>query len=417
MRDLVHEIQTFNAGRDPERLALKYTGMRSSPFVFLRASCHLFYSRLPDLPVLVEAPSVWCCGDLHLQNFGSYKGDNRLVYFDLNDFDEAALAPASWDLLRFLSSVLVGADAMAVKKAGAIALCDAFLDAYRATLVSGKAGWIERETASGLIGDLLGGLRGRLRPAFLDGRTQLKGKQRHLRLDNGKALPVDDAQRERVTKLIDDFAATRDEPGFYEVLDVARRIAGSGSLGVARFVILVRGKGSPDGNYLLDLKEALPSSLMPFLATPQPRWKSEAARVVEVQRRMQAVSMAFLQPVTFGERSFMLRALQPAEDRVRLDASRSGPEAIAEVMRSMGGIVASAQLRSSGRDGSASADELIDFGQAKWRKALLGAARDCAEQVGKDWAAYCTAYDDGAFSASAQCPAAVVPQTGADTPG
>ena len=417
MHDVVHEIQTFNAGRDPERLAIKYKGMRSSPFVFLRATCHLFYSRLPDLPLLAEAPPVWCCGDLHLQNFGSYKGDNRLVYFDLNDFDESALAPASWDLLRFLTSVLIGADSMEVKKAGALELCDAFLDAYRDTLVSGKAGWIERETASGLIGDLLDGLRGRLRPGFLDGRTELKGKQRRLRLDNGKALPASEDQQKRVSTLIDDFAKSRDDPGFYEVLDVARRIAGSGSLGVERFVILVRGKGSPDGNYLLDLKEALPSSLLAHLDTPQPRWKSEAARVVEVQRRMQAVSMAFLQPVTFGERSFMLRDLQPSEDRVSLDASRSSPEAIAEVMRNMGRIVASAQLRSGGRDGSAIADELIDFGQAKWRKALLGAARDCAEQVRKDWAAYCAAYDDGAFTASAQCPAAAAHQTGADTPG
>lgn len=398
MIDVVHEIQTFNAGRDPDRLALKYKGMRSSPFVFLRGTCHLFYQCLPNLPLLAEAPPVWSCGDLHLQNFGSYKGDNRLVYFDVNDFDESALAPASWDLLRFLTSVLVGAEAMHVKGKDVTELSDAFLDAYRATLAVGKAGWIERETAGGLVKDLLDGLHGRLRPDFLDSRTELKGKRRHLRLDNGKALPASDDQHERVTKLIGELAESRQNPDFYEVLDVARRIAGNGSLGVDRFVILVRGKGSPDGNYLLDLKEALPSSLLAHLDTPQPRWKSEAVRVVEVQRRMQAVSMAFLQPVTFGERSFMLRDLQPTEDRVALDASRSSPEAIAEVMGNMGGIVASAQLRSGGRDGSAIADELIDFGQAKWRKALLGAARDCAEQVEKDWAVYCTAFDDGAFA-------------------
>ena len=89
--------------------------MRSSPFVFLRATCHLFYRRLPDLPLFADAPAVWSCGDLHLQNFGSYKGDNRLVYFDLNDFDEGVLAPASWDLVRFLTSVRVGAESMGVK--------------------------------------------------------------------------------------------------------------------------------------------------------------------------------------------------------------------------------------------------------------------------------------------------------------
>ena len=38
------------------------------------------------------------------------QGDNRLPYFDVNDFDEPFLAPASWDLVRFLTSLWVGAD-------------------------------------------------------------------------------------------------------------------------------------------------------------------------------------------------------------------------------------------------------------------------------------------------------------------
>jgi len=398
MPDVIHAIQTFNAGRDPERLALKYANMRASPFVFLRGTCHLFYRRLPDVPVLAEAPAVWCCGDLHLQNFGSYMGDNRLAYFDINDFDESALAPASWDLVRFLASVLVGAGSMDVKKKEAGELCEAFLDGYCLTLVSGKAGWVERESAHGLIGDLLGSLKGRLRPAFLDSRTTLKGKRRRLRVDNGKALPASDAARAKVTQLIGELAASRDDPRFYEVLDVARRIAGTGSLGVDRYVILVRGKGLPDGNYLLDLKEALPSSLTPYLKIPQPAWKTEAERAVAVERRMQVVSAAFLQPIRVGKRAYVLRDLQPTSDRISLDVGRSGFDAVRGGIAEMGRILASAQLRSGGRDGSAIADALIAFGQGAWRTALLGAARACAGQVEKDWAAYCTAYDDGAFA-------------------
>lgn len=400
MPDVIHAIQTFNAGRDPERLALKYTNMRASPFVFLRGTCHLFYRRLPDAPVLAEAPAVWCCGDLHLQNFGSYKGDNRLVYFDINDFDESALAPASWDLVRFLASVLVGAGSMDLKKKEAGELCDAFLDGYCLTLVSGKAGWVERETARGLIGDLLDSLKGRLRPAFLDSRTELKGKRRRLRVDNGKALPATDEARAKVTKLIGDLAEPRDDPRFYEVLDVARRIAGTGSLGVDRYVILVRGKDSPDGNYLLDLKETLPSSLTPYLKTPQPAWKTQAERVVEVERRLQAVSAAFLQPIRVAKRDYVLRDLQPTSDRISLDEGRSGFDAVRGVVTEMGRILASAQLRSGGRDGSAIADELIAFGQGAWRTALLAVARDCAVQVQKDWKIYSEALDDGAFAAA-----------------
>src|SRR5439155_13621635 len=112
MVNVVRRIQSFNAGRDAERLRMKYRNLRSNPFVFLRGTCHLFYDRLPQDGLFRSAPLTWICGDLHLENFGSYKGDNRLVYFDVNDFDEAALAPASWDIVRFLTSVLVGADNM-----------------------------------------------------------------------------------------------------------------------------------------------------------------------------------------------------------------------------------------------------------------------------------------------------------------
>lgn len=84
---IIARIERYNQGREAERLALKYRAMRADPFVFLRGTCHLFYADLPDRPLLSAAPLTWICGDLHVENFGTYKGDNRLVYFDLNDFD------------------------------------------------------------------------------------------------------------------------------------------------------------------------------------------------------------------------------------------------------------------------------------------------------------------------------------------
>ena len=86
MQNIVLDILNFNAGRDSERLAMKYHNMRRDAFVFLRGTCHLFYARLPRHTLFQSAPLAWCCGDMHLENFGSYKADNRLVYFDINDF-------------------------------------------------------------------------------------------------------------------------------------------------------------------------------------------------------------------------------------------------------------------------------------------------------------------------------------------
>src|SRR5436305_1962370 len=106
--NVVERIETFNQGRDTQRLQIKYCNMRRDAFTFFRGSCHLFYEDWPTETPLNEAPYVWVCGDLHLENFGSYKSDNRLVYFDINDFDEGLLAPCTWDLTRFLTSLILG---------------------------------------------------------------------------------------------------------------------------------------------------------------------------------------------------------------------------------------------------------------------------------------------------------------------
>jgi uncharacterized protein (DUF2252 family) len=406
MLNVAESIRNFNAGREPERLAMKYASLRTSPFVFLRGTCHLFYDRLPGDALFSKAPAGWLCGDAHLENFGSYKGDNRLVYFDLNDFDEAALAPVTWELVRFLSSILVAGDGLRATADEAAALCQVFLDAYAGALVPGKARWLERDTAEGLVQELLDTLKARSRPAFLDHRTDRKGRGRVIRCDGKRALKADDDARARVTKLIDTFAATQDKPGFFKVLDVARRVAGTGSLGVARYIVLVEGKGSPDGNYLLDLKEALPSSLAPHLKLAQPAWPSQAHRVVGLQRRMQAVSMAFLHPIVGAKDSpsHVLRGLQPSEDRVSLGAAGTSLEQIRGVIGEMGQLIAWAQLRSAGRQGSADADVLVDFGGSvtSWGADLLAAAHACAAQVSADWKDYCEAFDAGAMALPAQ---------------
>ncbi|SFH64722.1 Uncharacterized conserved protein, DUF2252 family [Collimonas sp. OK307] len=398
MVNVVKRIQEYNAGRDPQRLQMKYKNIRNDPFTFLRGTCHLFYERLPQSGVMRSAPPAWICGDLHLENFGSYKGDNRLAYFDLNDFDESVLAPVSWEMVRLLTSVLVAAHGAPESAADGRLMCRSLIDAYGAALVNGKPRWIERDLAHGMVGDLLSGLRGRQRAAYLDTRTVRKGKLRTLRVDDKKALPVSIKQRAKVTAFMKRFASEQANPDFYKVLDVARRIAGTGSLGVERYVILVQGKGSPDGNYLLDLKQALPSSLTPYLKVTQPKWKSQAQRVVTLQRRCQAVSMAFLQPVMLGKVSYVLRGLQPSEDRVTVLHARHTLDEIRQVMTVMGNLAAWAQLRSAGRQGSANADELIAFGTSKkWKKQLLDAALTCAAQVQKDWQTYSKAYDAGAF--------------------
>ena len=399
--DAIRQIQAFNLGREAERLALKYQAMRADAFGFLRGSCHLFYARLSQTGPLRTAPLAWCCGDLHLANFGSYKGDNRQVYFDLNDFDESVLAPASWDMLRLLGSVWVAGGVLGLGRDDTRRLCSGLMTGYADTLAAGKAFWEERDTASGDVRALLDSLRSRQRSAFLDARTRLKGRRRVLATDTGKALPATAAQRKTVKAFMTDFAARQPVPRFYKVLDVARRVAGTGSLGVERYSVLVSGKGSPDGNYLLDLKQALPSSLAALSPAPQLSWPTEAHRIVALQQRLQAMPMAFLQPVQMDGRAFVLRELHPSEDSLsyRRIAKRPrqvpGPDGM---LATMGRLTAWAHLRSAAHQGAAGPDELIDFGaRQKWRDKLLDASEAAALQVGRDHAVFSAAYDAGAF--------------------
>ena len=400
--NIIEAIFSNNAGRDPERLAMKYAKMAQSPFIFLRGSCHLFYDALPDSPLFRDTPLAWCCGDLHFENFGSYKGDNRLVYFDINDYDEAALAPVTWDMIRLLTSIQCGADALNATHAEALAVSQSCLDAYRSALINGKPLWVERETSGGLVNALLTTLQGRERAAFLDKRTIRKGHRRSLILDGVKALPASDAQKKIVTGFMDDFASRQPSPKFFEVLDIGRRIAGTGSLGVERFVVLVEGKGSPDGNYLLDIKEAKPSALAPHLARlgiKQPTWPDEASRVVSVQNRMQAVDHAFLQAVKLAGLPCILRGLQPSEDRVAIGEWGKKLDRLKEVVSTMGRILAWDQLRASGRSGAASADELIAFAQRNhWMKEMLDVATEMTLTTQQHWKIFMEAFNSRQFA-------------------
>jgi len=386
-RDAPARIERFNAGREPERLAIKYRAMRASAFAFLRGTAHLFWEDLGSLEgALPDSPLVWACGDLHFENFGSFQGDNGLSYFDLNDFDDAALAPAIWELSRFVTSAYVAAPSLGLSRPEANELVTAFLDSYRAALSDGKARWIERATATGMVRTLLRRVTNQTRATLINARTSVRKGKRRIMIDGRRALAITDAQRTRVTRQLDKFAESQPDPNFFKVLDVARRVAGVGSLGLERYIVLVRGEKARDGNALLDAKEAAPSSLASSEKLPQPAWRSEADRVVTIQQRMQAVAPALLHARSIGHGGYILRELQPTSDRLSLKDARGHPHHLRSAAKSMGRLTAWAQLRSSGRQGSAIADDLVAFADASgWKQRVIEYGRSYQAQVRRDY--------------------------------
>lgn len=392
---LIRRIAKFNRGRDPERLQLKYRTMQKDALSFLRGSCHLFCEDWPRKSALDQLPPVWVCGDLHLENFGAYRGDDRLVYFDIADFDESALASCAFDLVRMLASTLLAARLRNLDRKSTTQLCRGFLAAYAAALHEGKARWIERSVARGPVRSVLHRVLGQTRAGLLAKRTQRGSGGRRLLIDGEHTLPLEAHEREQLEHFVRDFAKSKTQTPLFRLRDAARRIAGTGALGLARYTLLVEGTGSQRGPVLLDLKLAAPSALASHLPHRQPKWTSEAHRVAAVQQRMQAIAPAFLHPVLIGKESYVLRELMPTKDKLDIKHWQGTMAALEVLARDLGNLLAWSELRSSGRDGSATIDELIGFAaRSGWQREVLDYARHCSATAWDDWTTFREAWRD-----------------------
>ena len=400
MSSIAERIKQYNSNRLPVYSALKYQTMAENPFRFLRGTCHLFYEDLAAGDALPGYPLSWICGDLHLENFGSYKGDNRLVYFDLNDFDEGALAPATWELARMVTSIFTGFESVGIKRKEAARVAGLFLQTYSAALANGRARYIEEQTAKGIVRLFLDKVCERKQKELIRQRTQLIKNRLSLRIDKIRLFPVEKSLKKELSDHLTQWI--KKDPHLksrYKVVDAGFRVAGTGSLGVKRYVFLVRNIQDPKKHLLIDMKQALPSSLQPWLGTQQPAWTDDAERVVAIQERMQNISPALLSTTIFKGDPYVLKEMQPMADKIDFMVIRDQYKDMERVIKDMAMLTASAQLRSSGRQGSALADELIAFGKDHhWQQGLLDYAVTYAAKVKKDYQEYFKAFKGGFFN-------------------
>src|SRR5262249_29954430 len=131
---VVDEIVAFNGDPEPKLGALQLQGMRKGAFAFFRGTDHLFATGWTRLQPPAVGPAILICGDLHLENFGAYRTDQGDFLYDINDFDEALVAPCSLDLVRCTASVLLAAQLWKHTPVQAMRPLLPFLDRYRATV-------------------------------------------------------------------------------------------------------------------------------------------------------------------------------------------------------------------------------------------------------------------------------------------
>jgi hypothetical protein len=118
-------------------LKRKHREMSEDPFSFLRATFYRWAQVWPQLCAdLTAAPKVLGVGDLHVENFGTWRdGEGRLIW-GINDFDEATTLPYTNDLVRLCTSALIAISEARLETPLRRA-CDSVLEGYTEALRTG----------------------------------------------------------------------------------------------------------------------------------------------------------------------------------------------------------------------------------------------------------------------------------------
>jgi uncharacterized protein (DUF2252 family) len=374
-RSIRQRIERFNSQRPASLQKSKYEKMKKDPFSFFRGSCHLFHDDWPIGAEIDRAPQIFICGDLHLENFGTYKGadrsacasGDRQVYFGINDFDEGMYGAMTRDITRLAVSVLLVGEMLGLKNADRSALVTNLLDNYRQTLLTGQHQSIRE--AQGVVGDLLVKSADRSRSDLLKKYLGDVDSDK-LQEKDDKILAIADSRRDQVLAVYRDWAQQQSQPEFYKCLDVKQRLAGLGSLGVDRYLLLVAGKGERQ-RYLLDLKEQTVVANSP--------WSSSAQRVLMVQSLRQSPAPALLGELSIDQKSFTLRELQPSQDKITCDAESINSDDLPQFVQIVGQVTAWSHLRTD------KLSEILNYAAGtKWCSIVLEYAIKYSQQVKAD---------------------------------
>jgi uncharacterized protein (DUF2252 family) len=406
MRDALAEFMEFNrpfAKRSPELLRFKVARMAETPFAFFRGTFHLFARDVIDH---VCGPVPWSSsdgseldivGDIHSENYGTYKATDGLIHYDINDFDETTQGRFDFDVSRLGTSLFLASRAHgdSLKEATFVSLACAaiYAQTVRKLLKKGKDSHLDVSESSrcdcGAVNDLVETAAARKRPDFIAGLTEMVDGHRRLRR-SAHYFTLPDSEREQAVRLLDDYRRRMPPPtapDFYELSDVCGRVSGIGSMGRFRYVALVAGKGKKEGrNVLLEFKESRPSAydLYRQRQTDAQALARRAERVVTVQRESQAASSPYLGLALDGGLSFQVREIGPQDARLDANGLKGGA-----VMESVAGVQASILARTHARAAARAVGPTNPLAELedteRFCQRMLAFALAYADVVQRDW--------------------------------
>ncbi|MBJ7459658.1 MAG: DUF2252 domain-containing protein [Thermoleophilaceae bacterium] len=426
MRDPVALLQMDDEGRLEDLVPIRYGRMLTSPFAFYRGAASLMANDLARK----EHTDLFAqlCGDAHLSNFGLFAAPDRRLVFDCNDFDETLPGPWEWDIKRLAASTVIAGRSIgateAQSHAAVVSLCGAYRDRIRELAdMSNLEVWHQRLE----VDRLLELLKANARTASAKRVTKLADKAytrdsireftKLTEVVDGKLriaaappiiVPVEDVAKhfdidiseEYVEnflrtvidsykeRLLTDRKRLLDQ---YELVHLARKIVGVGSVGTRVWIVLLIGRDTGDPLFL-QIKEAGPSVYERYLGRSD--YEFAGQRVIAGQRLMQGASDPLLGWDNFTtpdgiEREFYVRQLKDWKGSAKIE--KFSPESLAEYASLCARVLARAHARSGDRIAIAS---YIGKGDALGH-ALADFSAAYADQNDRDYARMREAVADG----------------------
>jgi hypothetical protein len=126
---------------DGEDLAEKHAKMADGAFQFLRATYWRWAETILEsdaCPELKGSPEVLAVGDIHVENFGTWRDAEGRLVWGVNDFDEAAHMPYAIDIVRLATSAVLAVDQVKIKGMTRDVICDSVLKGYGAGIKARK---------------------------------------------------------------------------------------------------------------------------------------------------------------------------------------------------------------------------------------------------------------------------------------
>lgn len=414
--DIVKLLQESDVDRIAGLLPVKYQRMAVSPFTFFRGAAILQARDLANTPV--SGIMVQACGDCHLANFGGYASPERILVFDINDFDETFPGPWEWDVKRLGASLVLAARDRTFSKAVAHQAARAAAASYRERMSEfAEMNVLDTWYATVNEADLKEYFRNNK-----DISARLAKKQKQARSQNSEAVIP------KLTEVVNGRRRIKDSPPViyhfdeyaenleqghkkfiaqyvqslqpdrqklfarYQLQDSAIKVVGVGSVGTRCYLALLLAEGTDP--LFLQVKEARRSVL------ESPRGKSRYAhqgyRVVNGQRLMQGASDIFLGWTSTQHHDYYLRQFRDMKVSAEIETFR--PSTLTAYATMCGWALARAHAKAG--DAAMIAGYLGTTDQ--FDDALAQYSEAYADQAERDFEAFQRAIRSGRLSTEAE---------------